>query len=131
PLLYTLSLHDALPICALCAIAIAVSALHACAGAKPRNVASASASYGTCASISSREPPGTRSNSPTAPLPPPVIASAALRPDTCNVEINCCHAASDGLMVRVSSEAENYLANGETQLGQCQQARKTMNDLPL
>jgi hypothetical protein len=29
-----------------------------------------------------------------------VIASAALRPDACNAEINCCHAASDGLMVR-------------------------------
>jgi hypothetical protein len=33
-----------------------------------------------------------------------VIGSAALRPDACNVEINCCHAASDGLMVRVWSD---------------------------
>src|SRR5204863_4183372 len=78
----------------------------------------------------SREPPGTRSNSPTAPLPPPVIASAALRPDACNAEINSCHAASDGLMVRVWSEAQKYLANGETQFGQCQQAEETMDDLP-
>src|ERR1700719_1413152 len=72
-----------------------------------------------------RCPPGSRSNSPTAPLPPPVIASAALRSDACKVEINCCHAASDGLMVREWSEAEKYLANGETQFGQCQQAEET------
>jgi hypothetical protein len=32
-----------------------------------------------------------------------VIASAALRPDPCNAAINCCHAASDGLMVPVGS----------------------------
>src|SRR4051794_9232201 len=100
---------------------MAVSELHACAGAKPRNAARACSSYGICASISSREPPGTRSSSPTAPLPPPVIASAALRPDACNVEINCCHAASDGLMV-VWSEAEKYLANGERPFGQSQQS---------
>jgi hypothetical protein len=50
-----------------------------------------------------------------------VIASAALRPDACNAEINCCHAASDGLMVRVWSEAEQYLAKGERQFGQSQQ----------
>jgi hypothetical protein len=46
-----------------------------------------------------------------------VIASAALRPDACNAEINCCHAASDGLMARACSEAETYLANGERQFG--------------
>jgi hypothetical protein len=50
-----------------------------------------------------------------------VIASAALRPDACNVEINCCHAASDG-MVRMWSKAEKYLANGERQCGQSQQS---------
>src|ERR1700756_1100659 len=74
-----------------------------------------------------------RSNSPTAPLPPPVIASAALRPDACNVEINCCHAASDGLMVRVWFEAGKYPANGERQLGRSQQsclAEETMSALP-
>src|SRR6476469_4110719 len=57
--------------------------------------------------MSSRDPPGTRSNSPTAPLPPPVIASAALRPDACVAEINCRHAASDGLMVGVWSELKS------------------------
>src|SRR6202022_119078 len=84
------------------------------------NAASAGGSEGTCASISSREPPGTRSNSPTAPLPPPVIASAALRPDACKAEINCCHAASDGLMVRLWSAAEKYLPKGGRQLGRSQ-----------
>src|SRR3984893_401418 len=87
-----------------------------------------------CASINSREPPGTRSSSPTAPLPPPVIASAALRPDPCNAEINCCQAVSDGLMVRVRSEADNGLAKGEKQSGQSQQsslAEEMMSALPL
>jgi hypothetical protein len=43
-----------------------------------------------------------------------------LRPEACKAEINCCHAGSDGLMARVSSEAEKYLANGERPFGQSQ-----------
>ena len=74
-------------------------------------------SYGTCASISSRDPPGTRSNSPIAPLPPPVIARAALRPDACVAEINCRHAASDRLMIPRRSEAEKCRVKGERQPG--------------
>ena len=71
-------------------------------------------------SISSQSPRDTKqlADRPTAA---PVIASAALRPDACNVEINCCHAASDG-MVRMWSKAEKYLANGERQCGQSQQS---------
>ena len=74
--------------------------------------------------------PGTRSNSLTAPLPPPVIASAALRPDACSAEINCCHAASDGLMVRVSSEVEECLVDGERQYGQSQQTAWARRHIP-
>jgi hypothetical protein len=36
-----------------------------------------------------------------------VIASAALRPEACNVDINCCHAAPEEVMVMGWSEAEN------------------------
>ena len=76
---------------ARCAIATAVSALQACSGSKPRNAASARASYGTSASSRSRDPPGTRSSSAIAPLPPPVIASTAWRPDACISAIVCRH----------------------------------------
>src|SRR5207244_2446722 len=62
-------------------------------GSKPRNSVSARASYGTTASSSSRDPPGTRSRSAIAPLPPPVIASTALRPDPWVAAIICGHDA--------------------------------------
>src|SRR6185503_16010083 len=47
---------------------------------------------------------------------------AALRPDACSAEISCCHAAADGLMVRVRSRGETCLADGERQSGQSQQS---------
>src|SRR5262249_54291728 len=56
---------------------------------------SARPSYGTRASSKSREPPGTRSSSAIAPLPPPVMASTTWRPDACIAAIVCRHAASD------------------------------------
>ncbi len=76
------------------AIATAVSTLEACAGSKPRNAVRARTSYGTTASSSKRDPPGTRSSSAIAPLPPPVMASAAWRPDVYIAAIICRHDAS-------------------------------------
>src|SRR5262249_40291145 len=63
------------------ASATAVSGLQACSGSRPRNSTSAPCSYGTIASTKTRDPPGTRSRSAIAPLPPPVIASTQRRPE--------------------------------------------------
>src|SRR5256886_1956229 len=90
---------------ARCASATAVSVLHAWPGWTPRNAASARESYGTSASSSNRDPPGTRSSSAIAPLPPPVIASTAWRPDACICAIVCRHDASDWRSAPLASKA--------------------------
>ena len=50
---------------------------------------------------------------PIAPLPPPVIASAAFRPEACSAEISDAHAGSDGRMFRPKLSC---VAEGERQL---------------
>src|SRR5262245_12118237 len=90
---------------ARCAIATAVSMLQACPGSTPRNAVSDRASYGTSASSRSREPPGTRSSSAIAPLPPPVMASTTWRPDACICSIVCRHDVSDRRSASLASTA--------------------------
>ena len=92
-----------------CAIAQAVSTLQACSGSNPRNVVSARGSYGTTASSSSRDPPGTRRSSAIAPLPPPVMASTAWRPDACIAAIVCGHDTSIRERAPAGSTAITFL----------------------
>src|SRR6266705_4683150 len=68
------------------------------------------------ASSNKRDPPGTRSSSAIAPVPPPVMARTAWRPEACVSAIIRDHATSIVFSARPRSP-EEQLAHLEPRLG--------------